>query len=32
MKFGTKMQVVSPHHVREAVRETAEAVAKQYAL
>ena len=32
LKFGTKMQVVSPHRVREAVRETAEAVAKQYAL
>ncbi|MBQ8062513.1 MAG: WYL domain-containing protein [Clostridia bacterium] len=32
LKFGTKMQVISPHHVREMVRETAEAVARQYAL
>lgn len=32
LKFGTKMQVVSPSHVRRQVREMAEAVAKQYAI
>ncbi len=32
LKFGTKMEVVSPHRVREQVRKTAEAVAKQYLI
>ncbi|MBO4383510.1 MAG: WYL domain-containing protein [Clostridia bacterium] len=32
LKFGTKMQVVWPSHIRDAVRETAEAVAKQYQI
>ena len=32
LKFGTKMEVVSPHRVREQVRQTAEAVAKQYLI
>ena len=32
LKFGTKMEVVSPHKVREQVRQTAEAVAKQYLI
>lgn len=32
LKFGTKMEVVSPHKVREQVRKTAEAVAKQYLI
>lgn len=32
LKFGTKMQVISPEHVRESVRSTAAAVAKQYAI
>ncbi len=32
LKFGTKMQVVWPGHIRDAVRETAAAVAKQYQI
>ena len=32
LKFGTKMQVLSPQHVRETVQETARAVAEQYAI
>lgn len=32
MKFGTKMEVVSPQHVRDSVRETAEEIARQYVL
>lgn len=32
LKFGTKMEVVSPQHVRDSVKETAEAVAKQYLI
>lgn len=32
LKFGTKMEVVSPGHIRDAVKETALAVAKQYAI
>ncbi len=32
MKFGTKMEVVSPQHVRDSIRETAESIARQYVL
>lgn len=32
MKFGTKMEVVSPEHIRKTIKETAEAIVKQYEL